>query len=735
MFSLHKLHEHIMYDNVFFMNATDAADQDIEHLKDTLVDIAFQQSTWGQQMPIVWVPLDLQISDMRADGVKLITKEKLLERNKSNKEFALNERRVDDFLLVQHSIGKLLYFDEPALRDFIVIQPSAMVNILRAFVTDKMFWPEKGPVRDILENLSSTGVLKKTDLFTLWSQPAFKEILTDVRTKEYIIQVLLHLDILVEPKRYTEKDAAADLFLVPCIVKQKIPKQMQRNATDDRTLCIAYHLKETVVPSALSFKLIGAAINIWSLKEEDNRFCLYFQSAIMDADNRNELHIKVEGQRLFAYLVNDVSKQLISPDLATTTQECLTLALERILQFYPRCFGKQSHHSISDLFEIEVGEMCNGKTCLVPLTDARTKENWICKNKKIHKTKCPLNWVFEKNKKHCDSNCKGPETKTLDLKPDNHHFVQLARTIGIGDFSNFFIKLGMEKNDLENLNFRYFSNPMDFMLMGLFEWRDKTESNQMNATFRKLQMALTAIKRQHYLCQVHREDQTLTKIANVGLQDEPSDDVINSLTEKQLIGDCIVHLGIELKLSINSIKATIKNNPRDVYGQFHDLLIKWKSGQVKPTIYRLMVALKNVKASDGLAYVMKTYDVEPNINASLEQEKKQFDPSLSDLRDILDQMMTKLVISVDDRRSIEQNTDQENTMLDIVIKRGEPNKSMCIDVLMQNTGYEDLAEKLMSDSSSSVPPPYKTELQDVPDYKIRLQKNYLEIIKTLNHDQ
>ncbi|CAG2222419.1 unnamed protein product [Mytilus edulis] len=296
MFSLHKLHEHIMYDNVFFMNATDAADRDIERMKDTLVDIAFQQSTWGQQMPIVWVPLDLQISDMRADGIKLIAKERLLEINKSNNEFALNERRVDDFLLVQHSIGKLLYFDEPALRDFIVIQPTAMVNILRAFITDIMFWPEKGPVRNILEHLSSTGVLKKTDLFTLWSQPAFKEILTDVRTKEYIVQVLLHLDILIEPKRYTDKDTAADLFLVPCIVKEKIPQKMHRNATDDRTICIAYHLKETVVPSALSFKLIGAAISIWPLKVEDSRFCLYFQAAIMDADNRNELQIHVEGR-------------------------------------------------------------------------------------------------------------------------------------------------------------------------------------------------------------------------------------------------------------------------------------------------------------------------------------------------------------------------------------------------------------------------------------------------------
>ncbi|VDI45786.1 Hypothetical predicted protein [Mytilus galloprovincialis] len=342
MFSSHKLQEHIMYYRVFFINATDAKDLEIDHLKETLVDIAFKQSTWGQQMPIVWVPLDLQISDMRANGVKLLTKENLLDLNQSNKENALSERRVEDFLLVQHSIGKLLYFDEPGLRDYIVIQPEAMVNILRAFITDIMFWPANGPIRDILDNVSSTGVLKKIDLFTLWSQPAFEDILTDLRKKEFIVQVLLHLDILVEPKRYTEKELSADLFLVPCIVKEKIPRNMQSNATDDRTICIAYHLKETVVPSALLFKLIGASISIWPLRVVNSRFCLFFQAAIMDADNRNELQIRVQGQKIIIYLINSCSKQLISPDLATTTQECLTLALERILQFYHRCFGNHS---------------------------------------------------------------------------------------------------------------------------------------------------------------------------------------------------------------------------------------------------------------------------------------------------------------------------------------------------------------------------------------------------------
>ncbi|XP_063407500.1 uncharacterized protein LOC134691146 [Mytilus trossulus] len=601
-----------MYDKVFFINATDAADLQIDRLTDTLVDIAFQQSTWGQQMPIVWVPLDLQISDMRADGVKLITKENVLDMNRSNKEFSLSEKRVEDFLLVQNSIGKLLYFDEPALRDFIVIQPSAMVNILRAFITDRMFWPKKGHMRDILENLSVTGVLQKTDLFTLWSQRAFKDVLGNDRIKDYVVQVLLHLDILVEPKRYTEMDTAADLFLVPCIVTSNIPTKMKNAATDDRTICISYHLKETVVPSALSFKLIGAAICIWPLKVVESRFCLYFQAAVMDADSENELQIHVEGQRIYAFLINDKSKELISPDLATTTQECLTLALERILQFYHRAMCNQSFQVMSDLFEIEVGEICNGETCVIPLLDAQKRKHWICKNGKKHDTKYLLNWVFDKNKENCDPNCEGleKETKTLLLRPSNQHFVHLTKYLGIGDFYNFFIYLGMTKADYDNLNFRYFSNPMDMMLMGMFQWRDKTESDQSPATFGKLLEALKAIGSQHYLCQILREDHSLVEKANSHLQVVPSDEVINAMTEKKLIGDCVVYLGIELGLTIGDIRETMHNFPRDLNGQIHDILIKWKeTDRVKPTIYWLMVALKRVQAAAGLAFLKKEYGV------------------------------------------------------------------------------------------------------------------------------
>ncbi|CAG2242297.1 unnamed protein product [Mytilus edulis] len=126
--------------------------------------------------------------------------------------------------------------------------------------------------------------------------------------------------------------------------------------------------------------------------------------------------------------------------------------------------------------------------------------------------------------------------------------------MGLDDFYNFFMHLGMTTIEYDGLNFRYFSNPLDFMLMGLFEWRNKTNL-ESTATFGKLQEALTAIKLEHYLCQVHREDHSLVEKAHSRLQDLPTDDVINSLTEQTLIGDCVVHLGVELGLTIGNIKG------------------------------------------------------------------------------------------------------------------------------------------------------------------------------------
>lgn len=386
-----------MYDKVFFINATNSNDPQIELLKSKLVDIAFKQSTWGERRPIAWVPLELQISELRAKHVSVITKERVQELNRLNEEFALPEHLIDAFLKIQHSLGKILYFDILGLDKFIVVQPTIMVNILRSFITDQLFWPKQQDLRCILENTAHTGTVNRLQLFQIWSQSPFDVYLPTDQHKEYIINVLVHLDILVQPKYESKVKTSDPLYMVPCVVQNKLPEDLFPRE-EQKTICLAYHLKECAIPSALAFKLIAAAVIIWPLKEIDGCPCLFFQSAVLNIDDNNQLLIAVKGQRVIVYLTNRISKQFISPDVAASIQECMTSALQRVLHFYHECFG-QTSIKIDEvsLFEKEVGLIYNQEPCLVSLACAKSKESWVCENHQIEhdKTYC-LYWIFVK---------------------------------------------------------------------------------------------------------------------------------------------------------------------------------------------------------------------------------------------------------------------------------------------------------------------------------------------------
>lgn len=397
LFQSHNQKKHILYDRLFFINATQPDDQEIELLKDALVEIAFQQSSWGQQMPIAWVPLELQLSEMRTKGINLISKEEIQNMNQSNSEFMLSVFNLEEFLRIQHSLGKIMFFDQPGLHNFIVVQPTSMVNILRSFITDEMFWPKNDEqLRRILCTMVNTGTVKKTELFEIWSQSQFQDFLPSTEHKEYIVQVLVHLDILVEPKREDKQDPRKKTYLVPCLVKSTIPDKFLK-FEDKKTICLAYTLTKSIIPAALSFKLIAAAVTTWPLKVLKGRKCLYSQSSIMTVDKDNELLLQIKDDRVLIYLINIVSRYNISPDVAASIQDCLMLALERALLFYHDCFGRSTANlDVKSMYAIWVGVICQTRKCILPLASAKKEQTWICERGQKHETKCCLYWVFDR---------------------------------------------------------------------------------------------------------------------------------------------------------------------------------------------------------------------------------------------------------------------------------------------------------------------------------------------------
>jgi hypothetical protein len=320
--------------------------------------------------------------------MNIISKEELITLNQRNEDLELTVEQLKYFLNFQHSLGKIVYFDQPGLDHFIMVQPQSLVHILRSFITAKDFWPEE--MSDILETLTKTGEITKNNLLKLWSQEDFEKHMPNDDRKKFIIQVLVHLDILVEPRNYKEES-----YLVPCMVTRQ-PKTDVKPS--NKTICLSYRLLKSSMPAALTFKLIGAAINVWPLQKRQGDICLYHQAAIFRLNKSNELHLSVKDDKIFVYLINETEKRLIPPQLASAVQEYLTFTMTKVLEFYHKNCGKSLlTYDVSKEFELEVGERCTlDSVCYILFQKVQEQTDWNCEHKEKRDKTFLRFWISNK---------------------------------------------------------------------------------------------------------------------------------------------------------------------------------------------------------------------------------------------------------------------------------------------------------------------------------------------------
>jgi hypothetical protein len=93
-------------------------------------------------------------------------------------------------------------------------------------MTSVVGWPKDEELKGILETLRETGEITNKNLLKLWSQEKFHQHMPNGDFKEFIIQILVHLDILGEPKHYEPEES----YLVPCMVIHGPPTPLARNS-------------------------------------------------------------------------------------------------------------------------------------------------------------------------------------------------------------------------------------------------------------------------------------------------------------------------------------------------------------------------------------------------------------------------------------------------------------------------------------------------------------------------
>ncbi|CAC5426425.1 unnamed protein product [Mytilus coruscus] len=194
----------------------------------------------------------------------------------------------------------------------------------------------------------------------------------------------------------------------------------------------------------------------------------------------------------------------------------------------------------------------------------------------------------------------------LKKTPSEQQLARFANQLTNSSCKNLVLHLGLEQKDWEDMEDCYTGMSLIIRIMALHCWKTKRIKGKPTKSFCTLLDALKAVDdTRHLLCKIFREDTDLLDIADVRLQEVPNDDVLNGLPSN--LGNCAIQLGIELGITVSSIKESLVRHHKDMYQQMSEILRKWKSSrEVKPTIYRLMLALERVDTG-GLDYLKGIY--------------------------------------------------------------------------------------------------------------------------------
>ncbi|VDI45627.1 Hypothetical predicted protein, partial [Mytilus galloprovincialis] len=597
LFQNHGGKKHLLYKPLIFVDARNKEDEELATLKKQLVDVALDHPRCGELMPTKFVPLELQLAKMVEENKKILTIDELNDLNEQNEQSALSPKQLKKFLKVNHALGKLIYFDEAGLRDNVIIDPVFLVDVLRSIVTDEQFWPEH--LKEILKALKECGKLFIQDLYEIWKQKCFREIL---HHRDYMVEMLVHLDIICRQK---SDDERSEFFLVPCMISTKREESQQIEL--DRSIHLAYRFKEEVVPPAILYRFIATFISMWKLRvsAESSRLMIFTDSADVTIDRYHDMRFDIRGNRFIVSLTHKDNKISIVPTIASTSQECLTHAITNISNFYFSV--SEDSDCTRDLpFNIQIGIVCGTELCFFDHT-LSSKEEWTCPDhNKKHMTNLVSKWFADKfptEGDRCPENCSGLDNVWLERWPEDKHLGRLASKMTGSDTRKIYMRLKEKEPALswDIINESNQRGGFDMKMYALYDWKKSTQYPSFKELERSLKKEDIDI---HKLCQITREVQKEFDQPKERLIRRPSISNIQKLPDH--IGYQTFQLGIELGLSVVQMQQIATNHVRNLRSQTEEVLNTWR--RLPEATYEVLgKALHRLDLSSVLAYL--TYDV------------------------------------------------------------------------------------------------------------------------------
>ncbi|XP_052813517.1 uncharacterized protein LOC128240741 isoform X2 [Mya arenaria] len=272
-----------------FHRVSSITGEGIKDLQDSLLDVTLQQGYMGEKIPQVWLNFEKRILAERLTKVNYIKWEVA-------KEYAMvqgiyDERDVRMAVQLLHDLGTVQYFDNDFLRDYVVINPQWIVDVMACVVS-----AQSSPIQ------KNHGRFLHSDITTVWEQ-------YDPNLHEWLLRLTEDFDL-------TFPLPTEAVNIVPCLLSGEPPDDLEwpRKKEGVRETKMVYRF--TYLPSGLFNR---AQVRLFQLSDgkkvwkKGSLLVKNKHSALIKQTDNKELVVLVQGPRPenILFLIHEVFESII----------------------------------------------------------------------------------------------------------------------------------------------------------------------------------------------------------------------------------------------------------------------------------------------------------------------------------------------------------------------------------------------------------------------------------------
>ena len=319
-----------------FIDAFDMSKKTLDLIRRTIIQQGSKYPEFGETIPQNWYQLQGRIEEMRERGLRIIPYSKLEETNRALEE-PLSQEELELFVVFQHNSGHLLHFKDPHLKHLVVLDPKLIIDATKSVITCQAFALDIWGKRE-WEKMVGTGKVEKSYIQKVWRKRS-RNVLD--KHREYLMNVIEKLDIIVHPKVYDEGVAVDVSFvLIPCMLQANAPASAKVPRDEDVQIRLCFN--DVLLPAVYN-RLVASCLTLWPIEE------LYEGYAALKSGPHHVVVIARESSGICLSIRNKEDPAKVDVYLARSLQLYVSQTIQRIMSIYGTAPGGDN----KDLYQIE----------------------------------------------------------------------------------------------------------------------------------------------------------------------------------------------------------------------------------------------------------------------------------------------------------------------------------------------------------------------------------------------